>query len=242
VINADDEFADLWRALTPARITTFGMRKPADFSAIEVQTTVGSEGFITRFTLLTPTGAAGVELKMGGRHNVANALAAAAAAMAAGAHLSHVVSGLGAVRSVPGRLQFKMTRDGAWLIDDSYNANPSSVRAGIEVLAGLDGHKWLVLGDMAELGEFAESAHSEIGSFAREQGVERLFATGALAALAARSFGEGAEWFEETGALTQALRGASAEVRMLIKGSRMNRLERVVEALVGPTDNPEGSH
>ncbi|HEY3784484.1 MAG TPA: UDP-N-acetylmuramoyl-tripeptide--D-alanyl-D-alanine ligase [Steroidobacteraceae bacterium] len=232
VINADDEFADLWRKLTPARITTFGMVKPADFSATAVRTTVGAEGFLTYFTLLTPTGAAAVELQMGGRHNVTNALAAAAAAMAAGAHLSHVVNGLGVVRAVPGRLQFKRTSDGAWLIDDSYNANPSSVRAGIEVLAGLDGRKWLVLGDMAELGEYAERAHSEIGQFAREHGVERLFATGGLAALAAKSFGEGGQWFAEADALARALRSATPDVRMLIKGSRVNRLERLVEALV----------
>ena len=242
VINADDEFADLWRGLTSARVTTFGLAQPADFRATQVQTAVEAEGFLTRFRLLTPTGAAAIELRMGGRHNVANAVAAAAAAMAAGAQLSHVVSGLGAVRAVPGRLQFKKTRSGAWLIDDSYNANPSSVRAGIEVLAGLDGRKWLVLGDMAELGEYAESAHSEIGVFAREQGVERLFATGGLAALAASSFGQGGEWFEDVGALAQALRTATPDVRMLVKGSRVNRLERVVEALVPGHASQAGGH
>ncbi|HET9390719.1 MAG TPA: UDP-N-acetylmuramoyl-tripeptide--D-alanyl-D-alanine ligase [Steroidobacteraceae bacterium] len=242
VINADDEFADLWRGLTSARVTTFGLAQPADFRATQVQTAVEPEGFLTRFRLLTPTGAAAIELRMGGRHNVANAVAAAAAAMAAGAQLSHVVSGLGAVRAVPGRLQFKKTRSGAWLIDDSYNANPSSVRAGIEVLAGLDGRKWLVLGDMAELGEYAESAHSEIGVFAREQGVERLFATGGLAALAASSFGQGGEWFADVGALAQALRTATPDVRMLVKGSRVNRLERVVEALVPGHASRAGGH
>jgi len=242
VINADDEFADLWRGLTSARVTTFGLAQPADFRATQVQTAVEAEGFLTRFRLLTPTGAAAIELRMGGRHNVANAVAAAAAAMAAGAQLSHVVSGLGAVRAVPGRLQFKKTRSGAWLIDDSYNANPSSVRAGIEVLAGLDGRKWLVLGDMAELGEYAESAHSEIGVFAREHGVERLFATGGLAALAASSFGQGGEWFADLGALAQALRTATPDVRMLVKGSRVNRLERVVEALVPGHARQAGGH
>src|SRR3981081_1672075 len=129
------------------------------------------------------------ELRRGGRHNVMNALAAAAAATAAGAKLEHVAAGLGAVRAGAGRLQFKMNATGAWLIDNSYNANPSSVRAGIEVLAGLDGRKWLVLGDMAELGDFAESSHTEIGVYAREHGIEQLFATGALAALAVESFG-----------------------------------------------------
>ena len=242
VINVDDEFAGLWRSLTAARITTFGMAQAADFSATDIRTTLDADGFLTSFTLLSPIGAAAVQLRMGGRHNVANALAAAAAAMAAGAHLRHVVAGLGAVRAVPGRLQFKTTASGAWLIDDSYNANPSSVRAGIEVLAALEGRKWLVLGDMAELGAFSESAHAEIGVFARERGVERLLAIGSLAALAVESFGRGGQWFAEPSALAEALRGATADVRMLVKGSRVNRLERVVEAVVPSSAPRTGGH
>jgi len=241
VINADDEFASLWRNMTPARVVTFGVQKPADFSAAAIGTTVVAEGFLTRFTLTSPAGRMPIELRMGGRHNVANALAAAAAAMSAGATLENVAAGLATVRSVPGRLQFKRTASGAWLIDDSYNANPSSVRAGIEVLAALDGRKWLVLGDMAELGSFAEQSHTEVGVFAREHGIERLFATGSLAALAVESFGRGGQWFAEAGALAEELRGATADVRMLIKGSRVNRLERVVDALV-PHAERTGTH
>lgn len=235
IINADDEFADLWRQMTSARVVTFGVEKPADFTAADVTTSVGIDGFLTRFTLVTPAGKVAVELRMGGKHNILNALAAAAAATAAGAKLEHVSAGLGAVRAVAGRLQFKMTTSGAWLIDDSYNANPSSMRAGIEVLASLEGRKWLVLGDMAELGDFSESAHTEMGTFARERGIERLFATGPLAGRAVESFGRGAQWFPEANALAEALRGAPSDVRMLIKGSRVNRLERVVDALVGPS-------
>jgi UDP-N-acetylmuramoyl-tripeptide--D-alanyl-D-alanine ligase len=240
VINADDEFANLWRSSTPARVVTFGVNTAADFTATNLNTSVGAEGFLTRFNLVSPMGQVAIELHMGGRHNVANALAAAAAATAAGAKLEHVAAGLGAVRAVAGRLQFKTTANGAWLIDDSYNANPSSVRAGIEVLAGLDGRKWLVLGDMAELGEFAESSHTEIGVFAREHGIERLFATGQLAALAVESFGRGGQWFAEANALAEALHAAPPDVRMLIKGSRVNRLERVVEALVAPLTSQGG--
>lgn len=240
IINADDEFATLWRNSTAARIVTFGVLKTADFTATDVTTSVGADGFLTKFNLVSPLGRAAIELHMGGAHNVMNALAAAAAATAAGAKLEHVASGLGAVRPVAGRLQFKMTPQGAWLIDDSYNANPSSVRAGIEVLAALDGRKWLVLGDMAELGDFAASAHTDIGVFAREHGIEQLFATGELAARAVESFGSGGQWFAQVDALAEALHAAPPGVRMLIKGSRVNRLERVVNALVAPSTTPTG--
>ena len=241
VINADDAFAELWKGLTKARVLTFAVQKKADFQAADVRTTLDATGFVTHFTLNSPLGSAAIELKMGGRHNVANALAAAAAASAAGATLDHIVTGLSAVRAVPGRLQFKKAGSGAWLIDDSYNANPSSMRAGIDVLAGLEGRKWLVMGDMAELGDFANSAHTEVGTYARARGIERLYATGPLSVLAVESFGSGAKWFPDSQALGQALSVASPEVRMLIKGSRVNRLERVVEVLVGAS-NTLGGH
>src|SRR5262249_48536045 len=146
-----------------------------------------------------------VELRLAGRHNVANSLAAAAAAAAAGAQLAHIRAGLASVRAVQGRLQLKRARNGAGLIDDSYNANPSSVRAGIEVLAELEGRKWLVLGDMAELGDFARDSHVDVGTFARERGIERVYATGSLAALAAESFGAGGKWYPDAQGLARAL-------------------------------------
>ncbi|HTV52803.1 MAG TPA: UDP-N-acetylmuramoyl-tripeptide--D-alanyl-D-alanine ligase [Steroidobacteraceae bacterium] len=233
VINADDEFAPLWRSLTPARVVSFGLRTAADFTARDVRASIQEGHFLTRFELVCSAGVAPIELQLAGRHNVMNALAAAAAAAAAGADLGAIARGLAAMRAVPGRLQLKRARSGAWLIDDSYNANPSSVRAGIEVLAELEGQKWLVLGDMAELGSFAAQSHAEIGAYARERGVERLFATGQLAALAVERFGPGGEWYPDAQALSGALgQIAGPQVRMLIKGSRVNRLERVVAALV----------
>jgi UDP-N-acetylmuramoyl-tripeptide--D-alanyl-D-alanine ligase len=239
VINADDEFVSLWRGSTPARVVTFGVRQRADFTASDVRASVGAQGFRTHFRLSAPQGSAAIELSLGGTHNVANALAAAAAAAAAGATLEHIAAGLAAVRAVPGRLQFKQSASGAWLIDDSYNANPSSMRAAIEVLATLSGRKWLVLGDMGELGAFASDAHTDIGEFARAQGIERLYATGPLMQRAVESFGAGARWYgaapELIAAVDEALRGAGPEVRLLVKGSRSNRLERVVEALTGTT-------
>ncbi|GAC1458603.1 MAG: UDP-N-acetylmuramoyl-tripeptide--D-alanyl-D-alanine ligase [Steroidobacteraceae bacterium] len=246
VLNADDAFFSLWRSLTSARVVSFGVSASADFRATGVRTAVGAGGFSTSFTLHTPAGSADIRLALGGAHNVANALAAAAAAASAGATLAHVVAGLAAVRAVPGRLQFKQAASGAWLIDDSYNANPSSVRAAIEVLATLNGRRWLVLGDMAELGEHAVSAHTDMGEFARQHGVERLYALGGLAALAAESFGAGAQAFGEAPSLTAALSGALAtagpEVRLLVKGSRVNRLERVVDALTGGSGASQGGH
>jgi UDP-N-acetylmuramoyl-tripeptide--D-alanyl-D-alanine ligase len=185
-------------------------------------------------------------LKAGGAHNIGNALAAAAAASAAGASLEDIALGLADFRAVAGRLQLKAGTRGSWIIDDSYNANPSSVRAAIEVLATLSGRRWLVLGDMAELGEHAAGAHTDMGEFARLHGVERLYALGSLAALAAESFGAGAQAFADAPSLTAALGGALAtsgpEVRLLVKGSRVNRLERVVDALTGGVGAGKGGH
>ncbi len=246
VINADDAFAPLWRGSTAARVVTFGVRKAADFSASAVQAAVGAEGFSTRFHLSAPLGSAEIRLNLGGAHNVANALAAAAAAAAAGARLEHIVAGLAAVRAVPGRLQFRRSLGGGWLIDDSYNANPSSVRAAIEVLATLPGRRWLVLGDMAELGAFALEEHIRLGEYARSAGLERLYATGPLSARAAEAFGAGAQSFADVPALIAALRTAvaagGADVRLLVKGSRFNRLERVIEALAGDGAGAARSH
>ncbi len=246
VINTDDEFAGLWRALTAARVVTFGVRAPADFSATGVRTSVAEEGFSTEFRLTAPAGSAAIRLALGGTHNVSNALAAAAAAASAGAGLEHISAGLAAVRAVPGRLQFRRAASGAWFIDDSYNANPSSMRAAIEVLGSLTGRRWLALGDMAELGDYAREAHEAIGEFARAHGIERLYATGPLMARAADSFGAGARWFADVPALAAALvaelPASGPEVRLLIKGSRSNRLERLVEALAPGGPAGAGGH
>jgi UDP-N-acetylmuramoyl-tripeptide--D-alanyl-D-alanine ligase len=246
VINADDAFAPMWRGSTRARVVTFGLASSADFSASEVAASVGSEGFSTSFRLTAPIGGAAIRLNLGGAHNVANALAAAAAAASAGATLEHIVRGLAAVRAVPGRLQFRRAVGGGWLIDDSYNANPSSVRAAIEVLGTLPGRRWLVLGDMAELGAFALEEHVRLGEFARTAGLERLYATGPLSARAAQAFGAGGESFADVPALARALRAALADaaddVRVLVKGSRFNRLERVVEAVADAALPDRGGH
>ena len=246
VLNADDAFLGLWRGMSPARVVTFGLAAGADFRATDIESSLTPQGFLTRFQLACPQGRAAVELHIGGQHNVSNALAAAAAAAAAGASLGHIAAGLASVRPVAGRLQLKQAACGAWIIDDSYNANPSSVRAGLEVLGPPSGRKWLVLGDMAELGAFGPDAHAEIGALARQHGFERLYAIGSLAALAVERFGVGAQWFADASALSEALLAAlaseAAGVLVLVKGSRINRLERVVAALVAGPEHPPEAH
>lgn len=238
VINADDEFGGMWRDMTVARVVTFGLGGKADFGARDIRTEAGEGGFRTRFTLLAPHGEVVVTLRLAGKHNVVNALGAAAAATAAGATLADVAAGLERLEPVAGRLVLRPAAAGAWMIDDSYNANPSSLLAALEVLGALDGRRWLVLGEMGELGAHASAAHVEAGRQARAHGVERLFAFGELAGLAARSFGEGASRYADALDLAAAVRAdLAADVRVLIKGSRMNRLERVVEALL-PTATP----
>jgi UDP-N-acetylmuramoyl-tripeptide--D-alanyl-D-alanine ligase len=234
VINADDPYAALWRGMTRARVWTFGIDEPADFRATGIVETLGEYGFQTRFTLTSPQGGRTVLLNTGGRHNVRNALAAAAATVAAGATLDQVVAGLATMQPVGGRLKPTRTKQGARLIDDSYNANPSSMKAGIDVLTALPGEPWFVMGDMGELGDHAQPAHVEIGAYAREHGVRRLFATGPLSQLAVAAFGEGASWHVDTEALARAVdEGLSPAVTLLVKGSRSNRLERVVAFLTG---------
>ncbi|MFM2289143.1 MAG: hypothetical protein RL684_2286 [Pseudomonadota bacterium] len=245
VLNVDDAYAPLWRSMTRARVVGFGLGIDADVRATDLRLEAGAEGFRTRFRLQLSAGAVApsvgaaqagqgieVSLALAGSHNVHNALAAAAAALAAGATLAQVAEGLALVRPVEGRLQLKRGAHGAWLIDDSYNANPSSVRAALEMLSALPGRRWLVLGDMAELGAHAEESHREAGALARECGVERLWAYGSLASLAAERFGAGASRSADLGELAGELRPQLAgDVRLLVKGSRVNRLERLVAAL-----------
>jgi UDP-N-acetylmuramoyl-tripeptide--D-alanyl-D-alanine ligase len=235
IINADDAYAVYWRGISGAkRIVTFGVHTAADFTAKNIFQGIERGEFATRFTLICPLGERAIMLKAGGAHNIGNALAAAAAASAAGASLEDIALGLADFRAVAGRLQLKAGTRGSWIIDDSYNANPSSVRAAMEVLRALSGATWLVLGDMAELGESSQDSHAHIGSYARDCGIKRLFAMGPLSSRAVETFGSGGEWFADADSLTRRLQAElTPGVTVLIKGSRINRLERVVQALTG---------
>ena len=229
VINADDAHAATWRAAAGSRVVRdFGITAPAAVRAVHRP---GSSG--NSLEILTPESRVTVALQVAGLHNVGNALAAAAAATAAGASLKSVAEGLAAFRAVKGRLQHRGGRNGATVIDDSYNANPDSVRVAVDVLAGASGTRVLVLGDMGEVGEQGVAFHTEIGEYARNSGVTRLLAIGPLAQHAARAFGPGAMHFDSVEALLAALEPLVASgTTVLVKGSRFMRMERVVERLV----------
>lgn len=236
VINADDPFHELWRTMARgARTVSFGVDAPADVRATAIQTRIEQGEFVTAFTLALPGAEARVRLRLAGRHNVLNAAGAAAAAHAAGAPAPAVVAGLERTRPVGGRLQLKAGARGAWILDDSYNANPSSMRAGIDVLCGLPGEHWLVLGEMAELGDATASSHAAVGDYAQRAGVARLFALGEASRHAVAAFGGRAAWFADAARLgDEVAAGLDAGVTVLVKGSRVNRLERVVERLAAP--------
>ncbi len=244
IINADDVYATYWRGLArgAGRIVTFGMREHADVRASNVVSRIGADGFSTTFDLSTPAGQCSIELGLAGEHNVMNALAAAAAAMAAGAGLDAVERGLRTMRPVVGRLETKQALHGARLIDDAYNANPGSLRVGLHSLAAVPGERWLVLGEMAELGEEGPQLHAEMGALARECGVTRLLAVGAGSRPAVETFGVGASWFAHADDVVATLLPHLREgLTVYVKGSRVNKLERVVAALM-PGDAPKGVH
>jgi UDP-N-acetylmuramoyl-tripeptide--D-alanyl-D-alanine ligase len=229
VFPADDLHAPIWRGLAGARrVTTFATDAAADVTA-EASWSVDHWDV----ALATPAGRAALSLRVAGRHNVRNALAATACALAAGCPLEAVVRGLQAFEPVKGRSQLKrLVRGGieVTLIDDSYNANPDSVRAAIDVLAALPGPRWLVQGDMGEVGDKGPAFHAEVGAYAKQRGIEHFWAAGALCRHAADAFA-GARHFDDAQSLIAALTQAPQAAAIVVKGSRFMKMERVVAAL-----------
>jgi len=226
VINADDRHAPILRELAAANNQLeFGLENKAPVTAHYKLRFLESE-----IELKTPLGEAAAVLRAPGLHNVRNALAASAAAVALKVPATTIAAGLGRFSGVKGRLQQKPARKGGTLVDDTYNANPESVRAAIAVLACAPGEKVLVLGDMGELGADSAALHAGIGSAARSLGIDRLYALGEQSAQAARAFGTGGRHFEHIEDLLVELeRRLSRNVTVLVKGSRFMRMERVVE-------------
>jgi UDP-N-acetylmuramoyl-tripeptide--D-alanyl-D-alanine ligase len=236
VINADDDYAGLWLGLAGRRGTAcrapiqFGLKNPADITAADLDDGDPLQG--SRFVLKTPGGSMEVRLPFPGRHNVMNALAAAASAHALGVELPAIVQGLESACPVHGRLELRKGGQGARILDDSYNANPGSLKAALELLAKCSGERWLVLGDMGELGPDAGDHHLRAGRMARESGVDRLYALGELSRRVVDGFGPAGRHFAGVDALLTAVRGdIHPGVTVLVKGSRSMRMERVVAAL-----------
>ncbi|HEY4698341.1 MAG TPA: UDP-N-acetylmuramoyl-tripeptide--D-alanyl-D-alanine ligase [Gallionella sp.] len=229
IINADDAYAPLWRSLAGAHpLLEFGLDQQADVYGRWLP-----KDFGLQIEVRTPQGNFTADLQVPGAHNARNALAATAAAIALNVPLETIVAGLERFGGVAGRLQRKAAKHGAALIDDTYNANPDSMRAAIGVLAQAAGKRVLVLGDMGELGDDAPILHAGIGREARRAGIERLFALGALSGNTVSAFGSGGRHFEHIEDLQDALeKELDANTTVLVKGSRFMKMERVVSSCV----------
>ncbi|QJP11335.1 UDP-N-acetylmuramoyl-tripeptide--D-alanyl-D-alanine ligase [Pseudomonas multiresinivorans] len=234
ILNRDDKAFDTWQARADGRrVSSFGLHDArADFHASDVKRDArGCPGF----TLQGPAGEAAVQLNLLGEHNVTNALAAAAAAHALGVPLVGIVSGLQNLQPVKGRAVAQLATNGMRVIDDSYNANPASICAAIDILAGFSGRTVLVLGDMGELGAWAESSHREVGTYAIGK-VTALYAVGPLMSHAVQAFGSAGRHFADQASLIQALAEEASTTTILIKGSRSAAMDKVVAALCGSSE------
>jgi UDP-N-acetylmuramoyl-tripeptide--D-alanyl-D-alanine ligase len=229
VINTDDPFCDLWRRqAAPHRCLSFGLEQRADVGA---EYRLDSHG--SAMHLKTTQGDINMRLPLLGRHNVMNALAASTAALAAGASLPQIQNGLEKLKSVSGRLELREGINGARVIDDTYNANPGSLAAGLQVLRDFAGERVLVLGDMAELGPAAADIHRRVGELAQKIGIQRLYTLGSQSALAVERFGKGGKHFASHEALVDALLDSlHSDMTVLVKGSRVMHMERVVNGIV----------
>ncbi|MGB0449090.1 MAG: UDP-N-acetylmuramoyl-tripeptide--D-alanyl-D-alanine ligase [Porticoccaceae bacterium] len=236
-LNFDEPWTDQWRDLIAERACiSFSLSNPnADISAADIEVL---ENGCCRFRLKTALGTQAVTLNIPGRHSVNNALAAAACAVAAGASLDQIVAGLQLGTSPDRRLQVKNLPGGAVVIDDSYNASPSSMCAAIDVLAASAGRKILVLGDMAELGADKQELHRQVGDYAKNAGIDQLFTLGRLSALISQAFGDG-KHFEDFDLLKESLcrevfgeDGKRSDLTVLVKGSRSSQMDLVVDMLL----------
>ena len=232
VLNLDDKAFAIWQARAAGRkVLSFALTN-SDAHFYASQLSRDARG-CPAFTLHSPLGAERVQLNLLGTHNVSNALAAAAAAHALGVSLFGITSGLEAVQPVKGRAVAQLTAGGLRIIDDTYNANPTSMCAAVDILAGFSGRTVLVLGDIGELGEWAEQGHREVGAYAADK-VSALYAVGPMMAHAVTAFGHQARHFANQADLIKALRAEhETNTTILIKGSRSAAMENVVAALCG---------
>lgn len=234
IINRDAPYYEYWRNIAGARKTvSFGLDSQAEVRATHIRAQIKNHQFQTTFSMHCPQGEMNISLQMAGEHNVKNALAASAAALSLGLSLSEIAEGLSTVRPVTGRLQALPGRLGNIIIDDTYNANPDSLKAGLDVLAFCPGNAWLVLGMFGELGSDSASLHRSLAEVIKSSGVERVFAIGDDCLYTVEAFGEGASYYPNQQALISALQNEmTGKETILIKGSRSQRMEHVVAALV----------
>lgn len=231
ILNLDDKAFTVWQQRNGSRsVLSFALRNSAaDFYTSELAR--DARGCVA-FTLQSPAGSARIQLNLLGEHNVANALAAAAAAHALSVPLVGIQAGLESLQPVKGRAVAQLATSGARVIDDTYNANPISMCAAVDILAGFSGRTVLVLGDMGELGEWAEQGHRDVGAYAAGK-VDTLYAVGPLMAHAVAAFGPQGHHFADQASLIAAVLHESAGSSILIKGSRSAAMENVVAALCG---------
>ena len=243
VFPADETHAALWHALAGTRPTlTFALQGEADVTC-HAEWNGDAPAPHWAVMMQTPAGAIALQLHVAGWHNVKNALAAAACALAAGCPLDAIGRGLEAFEPVKGRSQVKsFMRNGqsVTLIDDTYNANPDSVRAAIDVLATMPGPRWLVLGDMGEVGDEGPAFHHEVGAYAKARGIDTLWVAGSMSTHSAQAF-SGARHFDAVLSLIAALAQAPACRSVVVKGSRFMRMEQVVSALMNPAGVPHAA-
>jgi UDP-N-acetylmuramoyl-tripeptide--D-alanyl-D-alanine ligase len=238
VFPGDDTYTALWRELAGDRdVLTFGLSADCDVGATYTVNSFGSD-----LTVATARAQFAIRLSAAGEHNVRNALAACACALAAGIPVDAVVRGLEAFAPVNGRLQRKQAANGATIIDDTYNANPDSVRAAIDVLAGVAGTRILVLGDMGEVGTQGPEFHQEIGAYAASRGITTVLATGALARHLAPAGARHYEQFDDLLAALDQQLGSKSDATVLVKGSRFMKMERVVQHLIKTNTNGKEAH
>lgn len=234
VLNRDDQFYDYWLNVAGNRKTvSFGFHVNADVRADNIQSQLQSQGFVTEFDLNVGELTQRLTLNLAGEHNVKNALAATAAALQLGIAISDIQTGLAQLKPVTGRMQPLLGRKGNLVIDDTYNANPSSLQAALNAVPAGNDSTWLVLGAFGELGADSANIHHEMGAMIKAAAVKRLFATGSLTRQTVAAFGSGAEYYENQEQLIQALNQAiTGQETILVKGSRSQKMENVVAALV----------
>jgi UDP-N-acetylmuramoyl-tripeptide--D-alanyl-D-alanine ligase len=242
IINADDDFAGYWKSLNKGRkVITFGIEKQDRQNKADVRATYQINGNLTQINLKTPFGQIEFKLSVLGVHNIHNALAASAVAVALDVSNADIAKGLAVFGAVKGRLNWLQANNGAVVIDDTYNANPDSMKAAIDVLANQETPQIFVMGDMAELGSDAPLMHADVGAYAKQKGISYLLTYGELSARATKSFGVSAQHFTSLEALVASIKSLmNKDTTVLVKGSRFMQMERVVEQILEKNNRAEG--